>query len=139
MKSGEITHTGIVKKLSERKVVVGIINESACAGCHAKGACTAADMQDKEVEIYSFNQQYQIGQHVTIVGKTTQGFKALFLAYLLPFLLVLAVLIVSTILNIPEGKAGLSALGILIPYYVTLYLLRNTIKKSFEFEIKPLD
>ncbi len=46
---GEIEHKGIVQKVSERKITVGIINESACASCHAKGACTVADMKDKEI------------------------------------------------------------------------------------------
>ncbi|RKD90155.1 SoxR reducing system RseC family protein [Mangrovibacterium diazotrophicum] len=136
--SGEITHTGIVKKLSEKGLIVSIINESACASCHAKGACTAADMKDKEVEIHHFDGEYSVGQHVSIIGKTEQGFKALFWGYLLPFLLVLTILIVSTSIGLSEGISGLSAIAVLVPYYLFLYLFRNKMKKSFEFEIKPL-
>ncbi|WP_372772836.1 SoxR reducing system RseC family protein [Mangrovibacterium sp.] len=137
--SGEISHTGIVKKLSENKIIVGIVNESACASCHAKGSCTAADMKDKEVEINQFNGEYHLGQRVTVIGKTSQGFKALFLGYLLPFIILLTILIITTSLRIPEGTGGLLALASLIPYYFVLYLVRNRIKRSFEFEIKPLE
>jgi len=136
--SEEITHTGIIRKLSKNKIIVGIINESACASCHAKGACTAADMKDKEIEINSYEGNYSIGQHVTIIGHTSQGFKALFLAYLLPFLLLLTVLIIATSLGISEGIGGLLSIGVLVPYYFVLYLFRKKLKKSFEFEIKPL-
>lgn len=136
--SGEIIHTGIVKKLSGKGLVVSIINESACASCHAKGACTAADMKDKEVEIHHFDGEYSVGQHVTIIGKTEQGFKALFWGYILPFLLLLTILIISTSIGLSEAISGLSAIAVLVPYYLLLYLFRNKMKKSFEFEIKPL-
>lgn len=136
--SEEITHNGIIKKLSENKIIVGIINESACASCHAKGACSAADMKDKEVEIYRFQGDFSVGQQVTIVGRKSQGFKALLYGYLLPFILLMAVLIIATSINISEGIAGLLAIGILAPYYLVLYLMRNQMKKSFEFEIKPI-
>ncbi|MFV0378832.1 MAG: SoxR reducing system RseC family protein [Mangrovibacterium sp.] len=136
--AGEITHKGIIRKLSGDKIVVSIINESACASCHAQGACTASDMKDKEVEITRFGGDYKVGQAVTIVGKTSQGFKALFLGYLLPFFLILSTLIISSSLQVSETKGGLLSLAILVPYYGILYALRNRIKKSFEFEIKPL-
>ncbi|PTN06337.1 SoxR reducing system RseC family protein [Mangrovibacterium marinum] len=136
--SEQITHTGIVKKLSNQTIIVGIINQSACASCHAKGACSAADMKDKEVEIHSFEGNYTVGQQVTIIGKTTQGFKALFLGYLLPFILVLTILIIATALGTNESTGGILALSSLVPYYFILYLFRNKLKKSFEFQIKPL-
>ncbi len=136
--SGEITHKGIIKKLSENKIIVGIINESACVSCHAKGACSASDMKDKEVEIRHFAGDYSIGQQVTIVGRKSQGFKALFFGYLLPFILLMTVLIIATSINISEGTSGLLAIGILVPYYLVLYFMRNRMSKSFEFEIKPI-
>lgn len=135
---GEISHKGIIKKLSENSIIVGIINESACSSCHAKGVCSAADMKDKEVEIIHFSGDYTTGQSVEVVGRTSQGFKALFYGYLLPFILIMIVLISLNILQFNEGLSGLLSLSILIPYYFILYLNRNKIRKSFEFEIKPL-
>jgi sigma-E factor negative regulatory protein RseC len=136
--SGEISHKGIIKSLTDQQIVVSIVNESACSSCHAKGACTAADMQDKEVEIRNFTGDYRIGQSVQVIGKTSQGFKALFYGYVLPFLLIMLVLITLTSLQFSEGISGLISLSILVPYYLILYLTRNKIRKSFEFEIKPL-
>ncbi|WP_082326452.1 SoxR reducing system RseC family protein [Sunxiuqinia dokdonensis] len=138
MMSGEISHKGIIKSLTDHQIVVSIVNESACSSCHAKGACTAADMQDKEVDIRSFSGDFRVGQAVQVIGKTSQGFKALFYGYVLPFLLIMLVLITLTSLQFSEGISGLISLSILVPYYLILYLTRNKIRKSFEFEIKPL-
>lgn len=138
MMSGEISHKGIIKSLTDQQIVVSIVNESACSSCHAKGACSAADMQDKEVEIRNFSGEYRVGQSVQVVGKTSQGFKALFYGYVFPFLLIMLVLITLTSLQFSEGISGLISLSILVPYYLILYLTRNKIRKSFEFEIKPL-
>ncbi len=134
----DISHKGVIKELSDNKIIVGIINESACASCHAKGVCTVADMKDKEVEIRHFEGDFRIGQQVLVVGKTSQGFKALFYGYLLPFLLLMAVLIVSLSVTENEGLSGLLALGVTIPYYFTIYLFRDRLKKHFEFEIKAI-
>ncbi len=136
--SEEISHTGIIKTLSDKRIIVGIINESACASCHAKGACSAADMKDKEVEIEHFEGEFHVGQHVRVIGKTSQGFKALFYGYLLPFILLMITLIISLNITQNEGISGLLSLAVLIPYYIILYLFRHKMKRSFEFEIKPL-
>ncbi len=136
--SGEVSHRGVIKEFSKKGIIVGIIAESACAACHAKGACSVSDMTEKEIEIERDKGEFHIGQQVLITGKTSQGFKALFLAYLLPFILVMTVLIVSTKLFISEGLSGLLSLSILIPYYLILYLFRNRLKQSFDFEIGPI-
>jgi len=135
---GEIEHKGIVQKISEDKITVGIISESACASCHAKGACTVADMKEKEVEITRFSGSFHVGQQVTIVGRSLQGFKALFYGYVLPFLIVIVTLIASVLITNNEGLSGILALGVLVPYYFILFLCRDRMKKIFEFEIKSI-
>ena len=48
----------------------------------------------------------------------------------------MAVLIVLTLLEIGELKAGLFALLSIIPYYLVIYLFRNRMKRTFTFSIK---
>lgn len=115
---------------------MNIINQSACAGCHAKGACTVADFKEKEVEISEYKGNYKVGDEVTVLFKQTKGFTALFWGYLLPFFLVLATLIVSLELTADELKSGLLSLIILIPYYITLYLFRHSLKKVLKLELE---
>ena len=112
------------------------MSQSACSACHAKGACTVADYQDKEIEINHFTRNYSPGQEVTILFRESQGFKALFYGYVLPFILVLLTLIIATSFTNNELIGGLLALAILIPYYTTLYFFRHLLKKVFKFELE---
>ncbi len=114
-----------------------IINQqSACAGCHAKGACTVSDAEDKEVEIAYVKGTFRVGQEVTVLFRESAGFKALFYGYLFPFILVLMVLIILFSTTNNELLSGLLAIGILIPYYITLYFFRDKLKRMFKFELE---
>ncbi|MDD4190127.1 MAG: SoxR reducing system RseC family protein [Mangrovibacterium sp.] len=136
--SGAVTHKGIVKEFSKTGVIVRIVTESACAGCHAKGMCSTVDLAEKEVEVGHDRENVQIGQQVLVTGTSSQGFKALSVAYLLPFLLVMTMLVISTNLTGNEALSGLVSIGVLIPYYFMVYLFRNRLKRSFRFQIQPL-
>lgn len=115
---------------------VTILNESACSSCHAKGACSVSDFQEKEIEINNFKRAYLPGEEVVVVFQESQGFKALIYGYLLPFILVMLTLIVSSSVTNNEAASGLLALAILIPYYITLYFFRHLLKKVFKFEVE---
>lgn len=135
----EVTHTGIVKAINDQGIKVGIIVQSGCASCEIKGSCNMSEQTDKELEINCDPQFYQIGQKVIVKLKSAQGMNALFLGYVLPFLVLLTVMIVASNLTTDEGIAGISALVSLIPYYVILYLFRNSIKKKFTYVVNPLN
>lgn len=129
-----ITHQGFVHSVDKGVVHVKIISMSACASCQVKGVCTASESEEKIIEVAT-EKYYKIGDEVTISSKTINGFKALWLAYVLPFLLVLFTLIIFTSLKYSETKAGFFSLSVLIPYYFLLYFFRNKLKKKFTFEI----
>ncbi|WP_162304526.1 SoxR reducing system RseC family protein [Maribellus luteus] len=135
----DIRHKGFVKEVNNNSLIVTIINQSACSSCHAKGACTVADYQDKEIEITDFKGAYKPGQEVTILFKESKGFTALLWGYVVPFLLVLLTLIVMQSLTGNELQSGLVSLAILIPYYITLYFFRHLLKKIFKFELEETD
>ena len=133
-----IKHKGFVKRVTDNSLIVSIVNQSACSTCHANGACSVADFQEKEIEIPYLNPKYQPGKEVTILFRESAGFTALFYGYILPFIIVMftLILIFSTTNN--EALAGLSALGILVPYYITLYFFRDYLKKVFKFELEEI-
>ncbi|PIF02356.1 MAG: RseC/MucC family positive regulator of sigma(E) [Draconibacterium sp.] len=132
----DIKHKGFVKEIRDNVLIVNIVNESACSSCHAKGACSVADFQDKEIEIDHFSGHYRPGQEVTVLFQESKGVTAIFYGYLLPFLLVLIVLIVTSTIGENELINGLVSIGILIPYYTTLYFFRHLLKKVFKFEVE---
>ncbi|MFA7227321.1 MAG: SoxR reducing system RseC family protein, partial [Dysgonamonadaceae bacterium] len=77
---------------------------------------------------------------VTIEGKASLGYKAVLWAYVIPLVLIVAMVILSTyIWHLNEIQTALLAISILAPYYVLLYLLRNKMTKIFTFTIKKSD
>lgn len=134
--NSNIKHIGFVKEVRGSSLVVNIVNQSACSSCHAQGACTVADFQEKEIEIHNFKNSYSPGESVTVIFRETQGFTALFFGYILPFVLVLVTLIVALEIFNNELTGGLTALAILIPYYIVLWFFRHSLKKVFNFEVE---
>ena len=134
--SKTIEHIGVVKQIRKGYADILIIQNSACSGCHAKSACTAADSAEKIIEVPYFSDDIQVGQQVTVVGSKTMGWKAVGYAFILPFLLLMTVLIGITEWGKSELIAGLAALAVLLPYYLILYLLRNKMKSNFSFTLK---
>jgi len=64
------------------------------------------------------------------------GTQAVIFGYFIPFVLLIFTLLLVENLTKDEGIAGVAAIGILLPYYVGLYLLRNFLKKKFSFTIE---
>ena len=130
-----IRHKAFVKIVNKNSLLVTIVNQSACSLCDAKSACNISDFQEKDIEITGFTKKYSAGEEVTILFKESSGFKALFYGYLLPLILLLATLIVSSNLTGNQGLSGLLSIGILVPYYVALHFFRDKLKNIFQFKI----
>ena len=96
------------------------------------------DIQNKIIDIYESGKDYKTGEVVNVIMRQSLGYKAMLLAYGLPFLLVLAALIILTSLHVNELIAGLGSLSLLIPYYLAIYFFRDNLQKTFTFTIKKL-
>lgn len=132
-----IEHPAIVVKINESDYDVMIMAQSACASCHAKGACSAADMEQKIVKVPKLQKDtFQTGEKVTVFMKQQAGCWAVFFGYILPFLIMVSTLIILISCKLSEGLAGLAALFILIPYYLVLYLNKKKLDSRFEFALK---
>ena len=134
-----ITHEGIVTKITDNELEIKILAKSACAACHAKSACTMSDMTEKTLTIPKpEGSDFQILQKVMVTMAVGQGNKAAILAYLVPFLLIMAVLFAMLGIGLGEGLSALIGLAALIPYYIILYLCRDKLKKRFEYTIEAV-
>lgn len=131
-----IEHEGIVIHNNGSAIRVAILNQSACAGCHARGACSASDLQEKEVEVRQALPHLQPGAKVILCGQKNLGHRAVLWAYVYPLVLVLAAMFLIFNLTRHEIYAGLGALGMLVPYYGLLALLKNRMTKTFTFHIQ---
>jgi len=134
----QIDHEGTILEIKDGKITVGIVNMSACAGCHAKGACTMSDMKEKSIDVIDYTNRFTTGEKVKLTYQESLGWFALFLAYVLPFILVLLTLFISTAITNNELISGLLALAILLPYYIILSFFKGRLKKTFSFTIEKI-
>ena len=134
--STKISHSGIVERIDEGCVHVRIVQTSACAACKVAGYCHAAESKEKIVDVYRPAGSLKVGDAVTVTASTKIASQALLLAFAIPFVLLVLVLVVVLWMTGNEAIAGLCALGSLLPYYGVLYLLRNKVREKFAFEIE---
>ncbi len=129
-----IKHDGIVIAVNANGTVrVKIVQTSACAACKAKAMCASAESKEKEIEA--------IGDGLLTVGDTAEvlvqqklGWKAVLLAYILPFVVMLGVVVIGNGLQVIGeeiiGTIALCAMGV---YYIVLGFFKDKIQKEFSF------
>ena len=133
----EITHKGRIVAIDPDITTIEIISESACSACHAKGLCSLGDSKVKEVQVRtSAWHPHQIGDEVEVVLKKAMGYKAVFIAYGLPLVVLFVALTILTGLGVGELYAGLGALGAVAVCYFVIFLFRNKISKEYTFYLK---
>ena len=120
----EISHIGKIVAIDADFITVEIVAESACATCHAAGLCGTADATHKAISVPATVGNWQVGQEVKVFLKRSMGFKAVWLAYAIPLVVLLGVLL---------GLAAIAAVGL---YYLVLLLFRDRLRNEYSFYIK---
>ena len=133
-KKDNIKHEGIVSSISKDTITISLKGNVNCEGCKAQSACGVSDSNDKEIEVENPMQSFQLNESVDVVLKRELGLKAVFWAYVFPFILMFTVLVVTSFF-LKEWVSGLISLSILIPYYFTLFVMKDTFKKAFQVSI----
>ena len=149
-----IKHDGIIIALNEDgTALVRIVQTSACAACKAKAMCASAESTEKEMTAVllgengkvktenNSTQSYHVGDTVEVMVQQKMGWKAVVLAYLLPFFVMLAVVAVGSgignrISEIGEEVIGTVALCAMAMYYLVLGLFKDKLQKEFSFTAK---
>ncbi|MBQ2386616.1 MAG: SoxR reducing system RseC family protein [Bacteroidales bacterium] len=128
---------GVVVDVKPKEVVVKIEQKSTCANCHSRGACTSFDKKDKEIEVATDKAaDYKIGDKVKVSISTKLGMKAVFIAFVLPFVfLMIAIVVCLKCLNLSEALSCLIAIVITAVYYCVLFKRKNSLQKQFVFKI----
>ena len=132
-----VRHEGVVSRISRDSITVSLKGNLHCEACNAKSACGVSDSGTKEIEIHSLDQPVRLHENVEIFLKKELGLKAVFWAYVFPFILLFTVLLGASAIY-AEWIAGLLALGVLIPYYAGLYVLKSSFKNAFKVSVSKL-
>ena len=130
-------HTGKVVSMTPKTTTVQIVSQSACSECHAAGLCGLSEYTEKAVEVpTSPSATYGVGDEVLVVLKASMGFKAVWIAYFLPLVVLLAVALGLIALGVPEVVSGLAGIGAVALYYLGVWLLRDRLRNEYVFTIQ---
>lgn len=133
-----IEHSGIVRNVNEKHIQVEIVQLSACSSCHAKGACSAADMGEKLIDVETDSTDYKVGDTVILYGQSSMGLFAVLLAFVIPFVIILLTLLILNNYTDNEALSGSIALGTLVPYFLILSRFNTKLKSRLKFQVKKL-
>ena len=134
MAKNTIEHDGIVTQVAETFIIVTIQSQTACAGCHAKGACGMSEMALKSITTEKPNEDVKIGDKVIV--STQNAMLSVLLAYIVPSILIIAVLALLILAGTSEVLAATLSLTTTTVYFIVLYLLRNKFAKKIKFKVK---
>jgi sigma-E factor negative regulatory protein RseC len=135
--SDKVSHSGVVERIEDGCVHVRIVQTSACAACKVAGYCNASESKEKVVDVYCDDSaSYSVGQAVNVLASRQVAGRALLLAFGLPFVVMITVLVVVLQVTANEGWAAVSGLLALLPYYGVLWLFREKLRNGLAFAIE---
>ena len=134
----KIKHSGIINAIRGECVSERIMQSSACSGCKVASHCNSSETKEKIIEVKEPEARfkYKIGDHVVVVADISVGFRASIYGYILPLILMVGTLVLVIACGAGEGIAALSSLGILFPYYMALFLLKDKLKEKLSFSLE---
>lgn len=135
--NSKIIHSGVVDSVADGVVSVRITQTSACAVCKVAGHCGASEAKEKIVSIACRNAtDYRQGQAVMVSTSRQSAINALSLAFIVPFIGMVATLIIMLNLTGKEPLAALAALATLATYYLLLWLSNSVVSRKVQFYIE---
>ncbi len=130
-----VIKSGIVESVENKSIKVRIQNQSACSMCYSKGVCTSLGSGERVIDVENDGNHYvSPGDRVDIQMISTSGGMAVLFGYVIPFIILIGTLLVSSTF-MGEAAAAITSLVFLAPYFLVLYILRNRIKKYFRFTL----
>ena len=116
---------------------VEIMVSSACASCHAKSLCGMSEEQEKVIMLPTDPYAtYNVGDQVQLCTKMSMGLKAAWISYVVPLVILMALILILTSSGVNEAISAVSSIGGVGLYYFIIWLLRDRLQNEFVFYIK---
>ena len=131
-----IRHEGIVLGTHGNMAHVEIVQTSACSACKARSMCMSSESQQKEMDAVML-EPLSVGDRVEVEVRERLAWKAVLLAYILPFVVMMAVIaILDFATDWSEAIVGTLSLCAIALYYIVLSMFRHKLQKQFTFTAK---
>ena len=127
-----IRHTGVVMSVNGNMAHVAIVQTSACEACKAKSMCMSS-------EDALMLEPMAVGDKVEVEVREHLAWKAVLLAYILPFIVMMAVMVSLNYLT-PWSEAVVGSLSLcsIALYYIVLGAFKGRLQKEFSFTARKL-
>ena len=136
-KRNEIVHAGKILEMTPDFTSVEIMVSSACASCHAKSLCGMSEEQEKVIMLPTDPYAtYNVGDQVQVCSKMSMGLKAAWISYVIPLVILMALILLLTSVGVNEIISAVSSIGGVGLYYFIIWLLRDKLQNEFVFYIK---
>ena len=132
-----IRHEGIVLAVKDGKALVEIVQTSACSACKARSMCMSAESQEKRIDAV-MAEPLNAGDRVEVMVTERLAWKAVLLAYILPFVVMMAVIGLLNPWIESEAVVGTVALCAIALYYIVLSFFRGRMQKEFSFTARKI-
>lgn len=133
-----IRHEGEVLSVEGKIAHVVIRQASACTACKAQSMCMSSDSKRKEMDVIMLEPMAP-GDRVEVMVQEHLAWKAVFYAYLLPFIIMMMLmLILMSVTDWSDSVVGTLALSSIALYYLALTLFRRRLRTHFTFTARKL-
>ena len=134
--SSTLQHRGVVESVAGDTVIVSVVPESACAGCHAKGICGERGSKREIVVKTPYAAEYTPGESVIVaLEHSNMGVMSVVWSYVVPLIILVGVLFGARAFGFDDGVAAISSMGAMSLYFIALYLMRKMFDKKIKFTI----
>ena len=133
-----IRHTGVVRSVSGGMAHVEIVQTSACSACKARSMCMSSESRQKEMDAIML-EPMQVGDQVEVEVRERLAWKAVLLAYILPFIMMLGVIVALDYLTCwSEAVVGTLSLCSIALYYIGLSAFKHRLQRQFTFTARKM-
>ena len=131
-----VHHEGVVLRVDGNRAQIEIVQTSACQACKARHMCLSSESKAKLIDAI-MEEPVRAGEQVEVSVRERLAWRAVLVAYVLPFLVVVgAITAVSLCTNWDDAAAGGIAIASVALYYLVLSLFRNRLQRQFSFTVR---
>lgn len=140
----ELASEGVVLRVEGSSVCVRLQRASACGGCHARGMCGASSFHSRgrvtelKVPIVAGHRRYAVGDRVRVTMDRDVGYRAIFYAYVVPFLLMMMGVGLGVFFGFSDLILFLTALLMVGLYFLALHAFGSRLLSQVRYRIAPL-
>ena len=128
-----IRHTGVVLSTNGNMAHVEIVQTSACSACKAKSMCMSSESRVKEMDVIML-EPLKVGDRVEVMVRERLAWRAILLAYILPFIdMMVVIVLLNYLTDWSEAVVGTLSLCTIALYYIGLSVFKHRLQTRFTF------